>query len=212
MEISTSILSIKDNLKENIDKLNNLDISYIHLDIMDGLFVKNTTWHAKELIYPLTNNKKSLDVHLMVNDVLSYVDEFKALNPQYITFHYEASCDIMNLISYIKALNIKVGISIKPNTDIKVLDKYLKYIDLVLVMSVEPGMGGQKFLDSAISKIDYLVDIRKKYNYNYKISVDGGINDLTIKKVKSDIAVVGSFITNGNYLENINRLKESIYE
>jgi ribulose-phosphate 3-epimerase len=209
--ISASFLSIKDNLKENISKLTKSDIDYLHLDIMDGKFVKNSTYTIDE-IKNIINYDKKLDIHLMVSDVKKYIDDFKCLNPYFITFHYEASCDIMSLINYIKSLNIKVGIAINPNTDVSVIDAYLPYIDLVLIMSVAPGEGGQKFIESSINKIKYLKDERIKNNYNYLISVDGGINDETIKKVKSDIAVSGSYITNGDIFENVKKLKESIYE
>lgn len=209
MRISASILSIKDNLKENVLKLTKTDIDYIHLDIMDGKFVTNKTWNIDE-IKKIINHDKPLDVHLMVDDIKSYVDDFKTLNPEYITFHYEASHDIMEAIKYIKDLNIKVGISIKPNTDVNVLVPYLPFIDLVLVMSVKPGQGGQKFISSSKDKIEQLVSLRG--DYKYLIEVDGGINVDTVLNVKkADIIVVGSYITNGDYSENIKNLKEKIY-
>lgn len=211
MKISASFLSIKDNIKENISKLTKTNIDYLHLDIMDGQFVKNKTYSIEE-IKEIINYDKKLDVHLMVLDIKKYIDDFKCLNPEFITFHYETNYDIMDLISYIKSLNIKVGISICPDTDVKVLDKYLKYIDLILIMSVVPGAGGQQFIENSIDKIDYLKNERIKNNYSYLISVDGGINDETIKLVNSDIAVSGSFITNGDYKENVEKLKETIYE
>lgn len=211
MKISASFLSIKENIKENISKLTKTDIDYLHLDIMDGKFVSNKTYSIDE-IKEIINYDKKLDVHLMVLDIKKYIDDFKCLNPEFITFHYETNYDIMDLISYIKSLNIKVGISICPDTDVKVLDKYLKYVDLILIMSVVPGAGGQQFIESSIDKINYLKDERIKNNYSYLISVDGGINDETIKLVNSDIAVSGSFITNGDYNENVLKLKENKYE
>jgi len=211
VKISASILSIKENLKENIAKLTDTDIDYLHLDVMDGIFVPNTAFPIEQ-VKDIINYNKKLDVHLMVTDIKKYIDDFKILNPFYITFHYETKYDIISLISYIKSLNIKVGISIKPETDVKVLDKYLPLLDQILIMSVNPGAGGQKFMDSSIDKINYLKEQKTKNNYNYLISVDGGINDETIKLVSSDIAVVGSFITNGDYKENIKKLRESIYE
>lgn len=206
MKISASFLSIKENIKENISKLTKTSIDYLHLDIMDGKFVSNKTYSIDE-IKEIINYDKKLDVHLMVLDIKKYIDDFKCLNPEFITFHYETNYDIMDLISYIKSLNIKVGISICPDTDVNVLDKYLKYVDLILVMSVVPGAGGQQFIESSIDKINYLKDERIKNNYSYLISVDGGINDETIKLVNSDIAVSGSFITNGDYEENVLKLK-----
>ena len=208
MEISTSILSVKTDLKEAIDKLNKVDTDYLHIDIMDGNFVSNTTWHASSLVDSLKDNTKPLDVHLMVSDVISYVEEFSRLNPSFITFHLEATDDINKVINYIKARDIKVGLAIKPNTKIEELYPFLPYIDLVLVMSVEPGYGGQPFIMSTIDKVNKLYDYRKEVGLDYLIEVDGGITDKTIKLVYNvDIAVSGSFITNNDYQESINKLK-----
>ena len=207
MKISASFLSIKDNLKENIDLLTKCDIDYLHLDIMDGIFVKNKTWDILE-IKNLINYNKPLDVHLMVSDVYKYVDEYKDLNPEFITFHYEVDLDIMDIISYIKKYNIKVGLSIKPNTKVDEIIPYLPYLDLILVMSVEPGEGGQKFIIDSVDKIKKLKELKG----DYLIEVDGGINDSTISLVKDvDIAVIGSYITSGNYEEKIKSIKEKIY-
>lgn len=206
MKISASILSIKDNMKENILKLTNTDIDYIHLDIMDGKFVPNKTWNVDNVL-EFINHDKPLDIHLMVDNVKEYIDEFKVLKPEYITFHLEASNDIMELINYLKSLNIKVGLSIKPNTKVSEIIKYLPFIDLVLIMSVEPGKGGQPFIESSIDKVNELNNL--KSNHNFVIEIDGGINDEVIKRIDGvDIAVVGSFLTNGDYKENLRKLKE----
>ena len=208
MKVSTSILSVKDNLKEAIDNLNNTSTDYIHLDIMDGVFVENTTWTADTLRSVLINNTKPLDVHLMVRDVKSYVDSFATLKPEYITFHYEAIDDIDSMINYIKSLGIKVGISIKPNTKIEEIYNYLPKVDLVLVMSVNPGMGGQEFILGTQIKVNGLKEYKLNNDLNYLISVDGGINGDTVKLIRNaDIAVSGSFITKNNYEESINILK-----
>jgi len=207
MKISASILSIKDNLKENIKKLTSTDIDYVHLDIMDGRFVSNKTWTIDE-VKEIINYDKPLDVHLMVDDVKTYINDFKSLNPEFITFHYEVKHDIMELINYLKALNIKVGLSIKPDTKVSEIIKYLPFIDLVLIMSVEPGKGGQLFIENSIDKINELK--RYKDKYSFVIEIDGGINDQVIKRIDGvDIAVVGSFLTNGDYKENLNKLKEN---
>lgn len=208
MKISTSILSVKDNLKSAIDILNNTNTDYIHLDIMDGMFVQNSTWHVSDLINILQDNHKPLDIHLMVNDVKGYIDEFKILNPTYITFHLEAIDNINEMINYLKSLGIKVGIAIKPNTQVEEIYKYLPFIDMVLVMSVNPGMGGQQFMLPSIDKVNNLKEYRMNNNLNYLINVDGGINNNTIKLVRNaDIAVSGSYITNNDYNESINILK-----
>lgn len=210
MKISTSILSIKDNLKENVDKLCKCDTDYIHLDIMDGKFVENKTWDICEL--ETLNFDKPLDIHLMVNDVYSYIELYKRFNPEFITFHYEIDCDIMQLIDQLKNNNIKVGLSIKPETQVDAIIKYLPFVDLVLVMSVEPGKGGQKFITESSLKVNKLNELREQYNYRYVIEVDGGINNETINLISNaDIAVIGSYITNGNYEEQIKKVKENIY-
>lgn len=208
MKVSTSILSIKDNLQEKVKMIDNTNTDYIHLDIMDGLFVPNKTWEytfVEDLVKTL---KTPLDVHLMVNNLDTYINDFSKLDPEYITFHFEATNDINRYINLIKSYNIKVGIAIKPNTKVELLEPYLKDIDLVLVMSVEPGFGGQKFIPSSANKIKQLKQLN---NYNYVIEVDGGINDDTILFVKEagvDIAVSGSYITNNdNYELKISSLK-----
>lgn len=206
--ISASFLSIKENLKENIKRLDNTNIDYLHLDIMDGLFVLNKTWDINEMKELLNGVRKPLDVHLMVDDISKYIDEYASLDPEYITFHYEATSDPLEVIKKIKKTGSKVGISLKPDTKIEVLEPYLDLLDLVLVMSVEPGMGGQTFLNSSIYKVDYLKEQKLKNNYQYMISIDGGINEETISLVNCDIYVVGSAITKqNNYEEVINKLK-----
>lgn len=207
MKISASFLSIKDNLKENISRLTKTDIDYLHLDIMDGSFVLNKTWDIEQ-IKGIINYNKPLDIHLMVDDVYKYIDQFQVLNPIYITFHYEINYDIMKVIEYIRQYGIKVGLSIKPETDVEKILPYLPYVDLVLVMSVDPGAGGQTFIASTIDKIKKLKEIKG----DFLIEVDGGINGDTINLIKDvDVIVVGSYITNGNYEERIKNIKEKIY-
>ena len=211
MKIAASYLSIKDNIKDNIKKLTNCDIDYLHVDVMDGKFVPNKTMEFEELKNVISNNKP-LDVHLMVEEVQEYIDLYKTLNPYFITFHYEINYDIMSLVMYLKQNNIRVGISLKPETKVEALVPYLPFIDLVLIMTVPPGAGGQKFIDSSVDKINKLIELRTNNNYDYLIEVDGGINLETIEKVKNvDIAVIGSYITNGDYEEKIKNVKEKIY-
>ena len=211
MKLSVSILSFKDDISidKNIEKLNACLIDYIHLDIMDGKFVPNKTWTIDEVKEISSLKPCKLDVHLMVDDVKKYVNDFAILNPKYITFHYEAVKNPIEIINLIKSYNIKVGISIKPETDVNCLLPFLDLVDLVLVMSVNPGFGGQKFLTTSKQKIDSLANLRIQNNYKYIIEVDGGINDETIKDCKNcDMVVVGSYITkSSNYVESIKCLK-----
>ncbi len=209
MKLSVSILSMKDqfDIKENIKKLNNCNIDFLHIDIMDGKFVKNSTWNCLDVKNILPNNSKPLDIHLMVEDIEKYINDFSILNPKYITFHLEATDNPIKIIKLIKEKNMGVGISIKPNTDVSKILPYLSLVDLVLVMSVEPGQGGQKFLDNSVEKINYLYQVRNDKNYNYVIEVDGGVNNTTIENCrKCDIVVVGSYITKNNYEESIKSL------
>ncbi len=202
--ISVSILGIKENKLKNYIKLDNTNCDSIHIDIMDNKFVPNTNEYEEKYIF-----NKDIDIHLMVEDVNYYIDKYKYLNPKYITFHIEVKQDINKLINKIKDLGIKVGIAIKPNTDINLLKPYLKDIDLVLVMSVEPGFGGQFFIENSTNRINEIKKIKDDYNYSYIIEVDGGINDKTISKVSNaSLKVVGSYITNSDYQEKINIIKD----
>jgi ribulose-phosphate 3-epimerase len=206
--LSVSILGIKEKTRKNIKKLDKMNIDYFHIDIMDGKFVENTTWNYKEINKILKHTKTKKDIHLMVKDVKKYINDFIKLKPDIITFHYEAIENHIEMINYIKENNIKAGISIKPNTELEKIKKLLEYVDLVLVMSVEPGKGGQKYIDNSTNKINDLYNLRKENNYNYLIEVDGGINNETKENAKNaDILVVGSYITNNDYKEKIEEFK-----
>lgn len=209
--LSTSILGFKENAKENIKKIDSLNTDYLHIDIMDGIFVSNKTWTIEETKTLVENHTKPLDVHLMVSDIKKYIDDFSTLNPTYITFHFEATENPKEIIEYIKSKNIKVGISIKPRTTVEDLIPYLNLVDLILIMSVEPGKGGQEYITSANEKIDELELLRNAYKYNYLIEVDGGINNNTIKEcLNADMFVVGSYITSsGDFEEKINEIKSN---
>lgn len=209
MKLSASILNIKEPKREEIEKLSKLDIDYIHVDVMDGIFVENTTYSYEEFKEILSLSSKPKDVHLMVSDVKKNIDLFANLNPEFITFHYEAISEVGSVINYLKSKNIKVGLSIKPGTDVSEIIEYLPYVDLVLVMSVEPGKGGQEFIENSANKINDLYKIRETQGYSYLIEVDGGINPDTIKKCdRVDIAVAGNYITSRDYNEAIENLKK----
>ncbi len=202
-KVSASILSVND-LDDTIKELNTLDIDYIHLDIMDGKFVPNTSFTYDQIKKIIEVSEKPFDVHLMVRDVENYIYHYAMLNTEYITFHYEVLKDL-KIIKKIKNYGIKCGISVKPSTDIELIYELLPYIDMVLIMSVEPGRGGQKFIDNSLNKIKKLKDYIKKNNLNVIISVDGGINNNTgVNCVKNgaDMLVVGSALINSNDKEN----------
>lgn len=210
--ISTSILSIKDNLEGNIQKLDLTKTDFLHIDVMDGIFVPNNSVAIDVYEELLNDISTPLDVHLMVQNVKEYIDLYAKLKPLIITFHYEAISNHLEIIDYIKSLNIKVGISIKPSTKVEQIVSLLPYLDLVLVMSVEPGYGGQEFIYDSHIKINELDQIRKEKNYAYLIEVDGGVNDITSKLCKNaDILVVGSFITDSdNYQLQIEKIRKTL--
>lgn len=194
MKLSVSILNSKDR-KEMIDKLNNANISYIHMDVMDGRFVSQNTLSYQELRELSSFSNKKLDVHLMMDNPEEYINNIKYLNNiENITIHLEIDKDIKKILSMIKSLGIKRGISIKPNTDINKLLPYLNDIDLILVMTVEPGLGGQPFIETSTTRLKEIKKLIK--DKDILIEVDGGINSNTINLVKdADIVVVGSYIT-----------------
>ena len=205
IKISTSILSSNDRIT-SIKKLNKTNTDYIHIDTMDGIFVPNTQMNIDEIIELEKYSIKPLDIHLMVNDPEIYINNLQNKNIEYITIHIEINKDINNIISKIKSHGYKVGISIKPNTDISTIIPYLNKIDLVLIMSVEPGFGGQEFIPETLEKAKQLRNINK----NIIIEMDGGIKDTNIDKLRKiiDIAVVGSYITKkDDYNQAINNLK-----
>ena len=206
MELSVSILNAKDK-KEMVKLLNNTYIDYIHIDTMDGLFVTQKGITIEEIKEISSNSTKKLDVHLMVEDPIKYIEEIKMLkNIEYITIHLEIDKNIKEILTKIKSYGIKTGLSIKPNTDINLLIPYLEEIDLLLIMTVNPGLGGQPFIEDSPVRIKEIKKITD--NYDIKLEVDGGINNETIKKVALiDIAVVGSYITTSDEpIKKINSL------
>ncbi len=195
MKISASLLSMRDDLLNYINKINNSNIDYIHLDIMDKDFVHNDSFNEDEIKIILENSRKPLDIHLMVKDLDKYLVYLDKPIVEYIIIHYEV-LENLNIISKIKH-NKKVGISIKPNTDITKIYNLLDKIDLVLIMSVEPGKGGQQFIETTIEKINKLKNEINRQHLNVKISVDGGINNNNLNNLSNigaDIAVVGSYL------------------
>lgn len=194
--VAPSILSADfNNLLEEVKSVSSAE--FLHIDVMDGNFVPNISLGA--LVYKNLKGKVDMvfDVHLMINDPVKYAKDFISAGADYLTFHYEAVSDVLGTINYIKSLGAKVGISIKPMTDVGVLDPYLEYIDLILIMSVEPGFGGQKFMDNSLDKIRYLYKKRQTNEYLYLIEVDGGINSDTAKQVVlagCDVLVAGTYI------------------
>lgn len=213
MEISLSILNIDYNhIEEELKKYKN-EIKVLHLDIMDGHFVPNISFGPSVVKSIHKENDFILDTHLMISDPKKYIQSFVEAGSDYITFHLEAVDNVIEVIDYIHSFGVKAGLSIKPNTKVEELRTYLSKLDLVLIMSVEPGFGGQKFIESSIDKASKLKEWKEENEYSYLISIDGGINAETIQRVEPylDWAVVGSYITaSKNPIENIQLLKHNL--
>lgn len=201
IEIAPSLLAADFySLKDSLKPFNDAQIKYLHFDVMDGNFVENISFGPLVLKSIKNHFDFIMDVHLMINNPLKYYQEFINAGAGIITFHYETLKDDnerLNLIKEVQKQNVLVGISIKPQTDINLLKPLLADIDLVLVMSVEPGFGGQKFLESALDKVKTLARIKKELNLHFLIEVDGGINNTnaaSLIKAGADILVSGSYL------------------
>lgn len=196
MKIATSILNINfNNLEKEIKKISNSD--YLHLDVMDGHFVPNISFGYTVLRNLRNITDIPLDTHLMIENPYDYIDDFVKIGSKYITVHVEANKP-METIELIKSKGIKAGISLKPKTKLEEIYPFLEKVDLILVMTVEPGFGGQSFMEDQMQKVKELAKLRDEHNYEYVIQIDGGVNDETILMVKNtgvDIVVSGSFIT-----------------
>lgn len=209
MKVSASFLSCK-KIIPAIRELSFTDVDYIHVDFMEGDFVKGKTKSFREIKRGSKYCSKRLDVHLMTNHLKKYIKRFATLNCEYITFHIEVEKDIRKYIEMIHGYGVKCGLAINPSTNLEELKPYLSIVDMVLVMSVTPGYGGQAFIPETVEKVKELSNYLKKNKLKVLVSIDGGINENTIKKVKPyvDMVVAGSYITNSsNFQEKIDSLK-----
>ena len=218
MEISTSILTV--DAKNAAKTFYNLEVAgtdYYHIDVMDGKFVEKNT-KTQMLEYATTIKQISnipLDVHLMVEDIKENIDEYLGLEPSIITFHYEAcknKQEVFNIIKYLKSNNIKPSISIKPNTPVSDIYEFLPLVHMCLIMTVEPGKGGQKLIPETLDKIREIKKYVEEKNLETYIEADGGINKETIEEIRkagTDISVAGSAIISAeDYKKAITDLKK----
>ncbi len=214
IKISPSILAADfSQLGKEINNLERGGADLIHVDVMDGHFVPNLTIGPPVIKALREYTKLPFDVHLMISPVHKYIKDFANAGSDIITIHPEATENLEKSIFHIKELNKKVGISLNPDTKINVIESHLNNIDLVLIMSVFPGFGGQKFIPETIKKIKDLKEIKDKNNYNFDIEVDGGVNFLNSKDIinaGANILVSGTTIfkeNNGDIKKNIETLK-----
>ena len=214
IQISPSILSADfSQLGNEIKRLEEGGADMIHVDVMDGHFVPNLTIGPPVIKALRKYTKLPFDVHLMISPVHKYIEDYAKAGANIITIHPEATSNLKESIDLIKKLNVKVGVSLNPDTKINVIENILDQIDLVLVMSVYPGFGGQKFIPEVVEKIENLRKIKKDKSFNFDIEVDGGINfenNKIVIKAGANILVSGTTIfkeNNGNIKKNIDFLK-----
>ena len=214
VKIAPSILAADlMDMKNEIELVDTNGADYIHIDVMDGHYVNNIAFGPNVVKSLRAHTKKILDVHLMISPVQNFLDEFINVGADIISFHPDADQNSEDIIKKIKSANRKAGIAIHPKVSINEIIKFIDAIDIVIVMTVVPGFGGQKFMHSEVNKIIELANIRNEKNLNFEIEVDGGINNetaKTCKKAGADVLVAGSYIFSSgkeNYKKMIDSLR-----
>lgn len=210
--VSPSLLSADfGNLQRDIEMVNNSEADWFHLDIMDGVFVPNISYGIPVIKTVKKHAKKPLDVHLMIIDPDRYIEDFQKAGADILTVHYEACTHLHRTVQNIKSKGMKAGVSLNPHTPVHLLKDIIADLDLVLIMSVNPGFGGQKFIPNAFEKIKELKQLIIEKNSNALIEVDGGVDNTNAKelvKAGCDVLVAGSYVFGSeNQLETIKKLK-----
>ena len=208
MKTTISFLKSKYSREETLERINSLDADYLHVDVMDGKFVDNFNFKPADLPEILKLSKMVLDVHLMVENPVPYIEKIKKLNVKYITTHVELE-DKMKYIDLIHSYGIGAGLAINPETDVKKLYPYLDKIQYVIVMGVHPGQGGQKLIPETVLKIIKLQEMKKDRKLDFEICIDGGVNAETRSLVApADVIVLGSALCmSDDYQETLDKLR-----
>ena len=209
--LSPSILSADfTKLGEEIETIDNAGAEYIHVDVMDGMFVPSISYGMPVIKSIRKSTGKVFDVHLMISEPIRYIADFAASGADMITVHVEACSDVVATIEKIREYKLKVGITLNPDTPVSAIKPYLNRVDMVLIMSVNPGFGGQKFITSSVDKIKEVKRLRDELNLSYDIEVDGGINIdnlATVLEAGANVIVAGSAIFRGYAAENVKKFK-----
>ena len=209
--LSPSILSADfTKLGEEIETIDNAGAEYIHVDVMDGMFVPSISYGMPVIKSIRKSTGKVFDVHLMISEPIRYIADFAASGADMITVHVEACSDVVATIEKIREYKLKVGITLNPDTPVSAIKPYLNRVDMVLIMSVNPGFGGQKFITSSVDKIKEVKRLRDELNLSYNIEVDGGINIdnlATVLEAGANVIVAGSAIFRGDAAENVKKFK-----
>ena len=198
-------------LGEQLKKLESCNVEYIHFDVMDGMFVPNISFGIPVLKSVRKTVGTTLDVHLMIEEPIRYIDEFANAGADIITVHYEACTSLGDTIDKIHERGLKCGVSIRPGTDIDVLTPYLSHVDMILIMTVEPGFGGQTLMAHCVDKVKELRELLNSKNMKIDIEVDGGItrdNIETVLDAGANVIVMGSSVFNGDISDNVGYFKK----